>query len=110
MGLAWSHARFPFYQARVSEPSVAQASHFCGYHHYDLDPSAHIISPISPGLAPINLAQCSIVDLCICFNQLLDEGSMMTIEVVINLITGEGQLDIVSALLRVLTGVILVDS
>ena len=29
------------------------------------------------------------VDLCICFHQLLDEGSVMTIKVVINLIMGK---------------------
>ena len=31
------------------------------------------------------------MDLCICLYHLLDEGSMMTIKVVINMITGEGQ-------------------
>ena len=39
-----------------------------------------------------NLAQSLAVDLCICFHQLLDDDSIMTIKVVINLITGEGQL------------------
>ncbi|KAL6057963.1 hypothetical protein STEG23_015831, partial [Scotinomys teguina] len=36
-------------------------------------------------------AWCLAVDLCVCFHHLLDEGSMMTIRVVINLMTGEGQ-------------------
>ena len=48
---------------------------------------------------------------CICFHKLLDVGSMMTIRVVTNRIIGEDPFQAPSPLqLRVLTGVIFVDS
>ena len=36
--------------------------------------------------------QCSAVDLCFCFHQLLDKGSLVTIRVVGNLISVVGQI------------------
>lgn len=51
-----------------------------------------LITSHSLQLDSMRLAQCLTVSLCFCFYQLLDEGSMMTFKVVINLIIGEGHL------------------
>ncbi|KAK7835370.1 hypothetical protein U0070_017906 [Myodes glareolus] len=54
-----------------------------------------VLTPLFLPLFPLNLGtsvQCFAVDLCICFHQLLDEGSMMTIKVVINLTREQGLL------------------
>ena len=52
---------------------------------------AHIIPLPSLQMDSQSVARCLTVDLCICFYQLLDEGSMMTVMVVTNLNTGQGQ-------------------
>ena len=52
---------------------------------------AHFIVPPSLQLVLVVLAQYLSVELCICFHQFLDEGSMMKIKIVINLIAGEGE-------------------
>ena len=80
----------PRHQSRVSELSLAQFSCFCGCHHHGLDPFAYIIAPPSLGLVSGSSAQCFTVDICICFHQLLDVGSMMAFKIVINLTTGQG--------------------
>ena len=73
-----------------------------------LIPLAHIILPSSFRLDSRSLD----VDLCICFHQLLDEGSIMTVRVVIILphYRGRPVQTPSSLLLRVLVGVILVGS
>ena len=50
---------------------------------------AHIFLLPSLELDSQNSAQCSAVELYICFSQLLAEGSVMTIRVATHLITGE---------------------
>ena len=78
-------------QYGVSEFPLAQVSWFSGNAYHGLGPFAHIITPPSTRLHFVSSAQDFTVDLCICLYQLIDEGSMMTIKVVINLIIGEGQ-------------------
>ena len=77
-------------QSRVNELLLAQVGCLCGFPQHDLDPFARIIAPLSLQLYSQSLAQCLAVDLCIYFHQLLDEGSMMTIKVVINCFQGKG--------------------
>ncbi|KAL6038514.1 hypothetical protein STEG23_000600 [Scotinomys teguina] len=62
--------------------------------------SEYLWSPKNIYLVFWSSSQCVAVDLCICFYQLLDEGSMMTIKVVINLITGKGQFRVENCLLH----------
>ena len=81
---------FPRCQSRVHELSQAQVSFLCGFPHHDLNPFAHIIPPLLL-LDFKSVLQCLAMDLCIRFHQLLDEGSVMTIRMVTNLITAEGQ-------------------
>ena len=53
-----------------------------------------ILTPLAPPALLLDSrvsAQCLMVDLCICFRQFLDVGSMITTSVVTNLIIGEGQ-------------------
>lgn len=101
--------RFPHYQSRVSGLSLAQVSCFCGYPHYGHDIFAHIIALTSLGLVFRSSVYCLAVDLCICFYQLLDEGSMMTIKVVTNLINRGRPVQLLSPLFfMALAGVILV--
>ena len=58
-----------------------------------------------------SLAQCYAVGLCLCFHQLQDEGSIVTFKTFISLTTGQVQFRYPSLLLlRVLAGVIFVDS
>lgn len=78
-------------QSGVSDLQLAQVSSFCEYPHHGLNLFAYIIAPPSLRLDFGSSAQCPAVNLWICFHQLPDEGSMMTIKVVINPITGEGQ-------------------
>lgn len=72
-----------------SEILLALFCCFCGFSHPDLDPFAHIITPLSLWLVSRCSVQLLIVDFCICFCHLLHEGSMMTIEGDLNLIAGE---------------------
>ena len=51
----------------------------------------HVFPPPTLQLDSQRSAWCLVVDFCIWFHQLLDEGSMMIVGVFINLITGEGQ-------------------
>lgn len=74
----------------VSDLPLAQVSCFCGFPRHGFDPFVHIITPPSLQLDSGSLVQWLVVNLCICFHQLLDEGSMI-IQVAINLITEEGQ-------------------
>ena len=78
-------------QSRVSEFPLAQVSCFSRYPHHGLDSFAHIIAPSSLPLDYGSSVKCFTVDICICFHPFLDDGSKMTIKVVVNLITGEGQ-------------------
>ena len=84
--------RLPYCQSRVRELPLAQVSCFYRYPHHGLDPFAHIITRPFFGLVSGSSAQRLAVDLCICFHQLLGEGSKMTIKVVIDLLTEAGQL------------------
>ena len=77
--------RFLTYQSRVGELPLVQVSCFCEFPHHGLDLFAYGISPPSLQLDFRSLAQCFVVDLCICFHQLLDIGSMITIKVVLYL-------------------------
>lgn len=103
--------RVPSCQPGVDELQLPQASCFCGFPIMVLSPL--LILSLLP-LFRLDLrssAQWLVVDLRICFLQLLGEGSMMTIMVVLNLITREGPVQAPFALLlRVLSGVILVHS
>ena len=83
---------FPHCQFRVSELPLSQKSCFHGYPHHVFDPFAHIIALPSLRMDFGSSAQCLAVDPCICFHRLQVKGSMMTIKVVINLITGESQI------------------
>ena len=67
----------------------AQVSSLCGFLCHDLGLVCYIIPLPSLELDSQNSAQCLAVKLYISFRQLLAEGSMMTIRVVTNLITGE---------------------
>ena len=55
---------------------------------------AHIFPPPSLQLDSQSAAWCLVVELCIWFCQLLDEGSMMIVGVFIKLITREGKFGI----------------
>lgn len=79
--------RFFHYQSSVSDLSLAQIICFCGHHALDL--FAHIIVLPTLGLVSSSSAQGFTVALCICFHQSLDEGTMVTINAVINF-TGKG--------------------
>ena len=52
---------------------------------------AHTIIPLFLQENFQSSVQSLAVDLCLCFHQLLDEGSLMTVRVVTNLITVDGQ-------------------
>ena len=82
----------PLLSVQRSELPLARVSSFCEYPHHGLNPFDHIIAPSSLQLDSRSSVQCLAVDLCICIHQLLDEGSMMTVKIVINLLTEEGQL------------------
>ena len=71
---------------------------------------SHVIPPPYLQVNSSSLDQCLAVDLCICFHQAMDEGSMMTIRAVTNPITGKGQFRQLSTMLAVLAGVNLLDS
>ena len=64
---------------------------FCGFPCNVLDPVAPTILLPSLQWDSLSLAKRLALGLCICFHQLLDEGSLMTTEVVTNLIIGDGQ-------------------
>lgn len=85
-GLSLVLCKFPSCQSRGNELLLAQLSYFFDFPHYGLDPFAHIIALLSLPLDSRSSAQCLTIDLCACLSQLLDEGSMLTIMVVLNLI------------------------
>ena len=64
---------------------------FVGFLVISLTLWAPIILPPFLQQDSVRLPQCLAVGLCNCFHQLLDEGSLVTIGVVTNLITGDGQ-------------------
>ena len=72
-----------------SEHPVAQVSHLCRSPPHDPDPFAHIDSLLSFFNWTGSSTWCLAVDLCFCLSPLLDEGSIMTLRVVIHLIIGK---------------------
>ena len=88
--------------ARVGELSLAEVNCFSGYPHHGFDLFVHILIPPTLQLDFWSSTEC----LCLCFHQLLDEGSEVIFKIFISLITGPCQF---ALLLRVLHGVILVD-
>ena len=87
---------------------LAQVRCFSGCPHHGLDFFAYILTSPTRQLNFGSSAQCLAVYLCLCFQQLLDEGSMVTFKIFINLATGQGQFG--HPFLYCLAGVILVDS
>ena len=77
--------------ARVGKLPLAQVSSFRGFPHHGLNLSAHILTLPILQLDFVSSAQCSDVALCLFFYQLLDEGSMVTFKIVINLSKRQGQ-------------------
>ena len=88
-GLVWSHGG-----------STAVGLEFMSFHELGSAVSVDFPIMILTSLAPIfrppslrldawSLAWCWVVDLCIWFHQLSDEGSMMIVGAFINLNTGE---------------------
>ena len=84
--------RFPSCQSRMSEVPLVYVSCLCNFPTIILT----YLSSYNPSFLLLLdsriSAQCLAMNLYICFHQVLDEGSMITIRVVINLITKEGQL------------------
>ena len=76
---------------RVGELPLAQVNCFSGYPHHGFDFFAHILTHPTLQLDFGNSVQCSDVGLYLYFHQLLDEGSMVTFKIFINLNTGQGQ-------------------
>ena len=85
-------------QAGVGEFPLAQVDCFSGCPHHGLDLFAHIVIPSTLQLDFGSSAQCSAVGPCLCFHQLLDEGSMMTFKIFINLTTGQCQFRTLSSI------------
>ena len=80
------------YLARIGELPLTQVHCFSGYPHHALDLFAHILTP--PPTLQLEFGsseQCCTVVLCLCFRQLMNEGSMVTFKIVINLATGQSQ-------------------
>ena len=68
---------------RVGELPLAQVDCLSGFTHHSLDLFAHILTPPTLQQDFGSSAQCSAVALCLCFHQLLDEGSVLTYMIVI---------------------------
>ena len=85
---------------------------FSGCAHHGLDLFAHILTPPTLQLDFGSSVQCSDAGLCLCFHQLLDEGSMEgDISDIHQSDYRASSVQVPSPLLlRVLTGLILVDS
>ena len=83
--------RFSSCQSRVCELPVACVSCLCDFPIMILTALAHMIPPPSFQLNSRSSDLCLAVNHCICFHQLLDIGTMMTVRVVTNLITGAVQ-------------------
>ena len=68
------------------------------------------LTPLAQTIPPLFLqdsqspAQCLSVDLCICFHQLLDKGSVMTIRVVTSLITVDEDVEVLFSVISFKTG------
>ena len=75
----------------VGELPLAQVDCFSGCTHHCLDLFVHILTPPTLQFNFGSPVQCSNTGLCLCLNQLLDEGSMVTFKVSISLTTGSGQ-------------------
>ena len=76
--------------AAVGALPLAQVDCFIGCTRHDLDLFAHILIPPTLQLEFGSSVQCSDVGFCLCFHQLLDENSMVTFKIFINLTTGQG--------------------
>lgn len=92
----------PSCQSRVHE--VLQAHISVRFAVMILTPLTNINPPSTLPLDSLKSAQCLSVDLCICFHQLLDGISLMTITVVINLIKGEDKFRPLCTIARSLSG------
>ena len=75
--------------AGVGELPLAQVDCFSGCPHHGLDLLAHILTLPTLQLDFGSSAQCSDAGLCLCFHQLLDEGSMVVFKIFISLTTGQ---------------------
>ena len=84
------YAGFPSIRLGATSSLLFRSAVSVGFSSLVLTP-LFITSP-SLQLDPRSLAQRLAVCVCICFHQLLDEGSKMAYKVIINLIIGKGNL------------------
>ena len=89
-GQVQSHAGSPVAVQSPGGPG-ALVNCFCGFSYHILNPLALVIPPPSLGIDSQKSAQYLAVGLCMCLNQLLNGGFIMTIRVVTNMIRKESQ-------------------
>ena len=75
----------------VGELPLAQVNCFSGCSHHGLDLFAHILTLPTLHLDIGSSDQCFDAGLCLCFHQLLNEGSMVIFKIFISLTIGQGQ-------------------